>query len=322
MKIYKVTDTGKFDITPVISNAVWSGEKTQGCRTLDFSYGKGFGVPDPRIDIMNGIELIESGESIFYGYVIDRSGSTDSNTVDITCKDRGFWLKKNKGSYSFAGYTPEAITQKVCYDFGIDTGFLAPTSISVTKYFYGTDLYSIIMTAYTKAAQQLGKQYYIRFTGQRLNVFEKGAEDSVALKIGKNIITAAVNVSIEKAISRVAIYSSEDKFVQNVDNADLIKLMGVAQEYVKQTKGDNKLKEAYKKLRDNGIEQKITVTNLGNIKCITGRKIYVEDPEAGIVGGFYIDADTHTWKNGVYTNKLSLKLENLMDENDSGKDKK
>lgn len=321
MNISKINDYEKIDLSQIADKITWSGEKTQACRSLDFSCARGRSIPYVDLDIMNRIELTDSGEFLFYGYITEKSSASDSNTVDFKCKDRGFWLKKNKGNYSFAGYTPESITQKVCADFGIEVGYLAPTSISVTKYFYGVDLYSIIMTAYTKAAELLGKQYYIRFTDNKLNVFERGAESSGTLSADYNIISAASSVSIENAVSRVAIYNEKNAFVKNVDNADLINLMGVAQEYLKQSKDDNKLADAQKTLKERGISQKITVNNIGNIHCITGRRVYVDDAAAGIVGEFYIDSDTHTWKNGIYTNKLTLSLENLMDRNESGKDK-
>lgn len=59
-------------------------------------------------------------------------------------------------------------------------------------------------------------------------------------------------------------------------------------------------------------ERKGTIQNLGNAKCITGNAVKVVEPYTGMVGLFYIDSDTHTWANGVYTNKLTLAWENTM----------
>lgn len=59
-------------------------------------------------------------------------------------------------------------------------------------------------------------------------------------------------------------------------------------------------------------ERKGTIQNLGNAKCITGNAVKVVEPYTGMVGLFYIDSDTHTWQNGIYTNKLTLAWENTM----------
>lgn len=59
-------------------------------------------------------------------------------------------------------------------------------------------------------------------------------------------------------------------------------------------------------------ERKGTVQSLGNAECITGNAVKVVEPYTGMVGLFYIDSDTHTWANGVYTNKLTLAWENTM----------
>lgn len=48
----------------------------------------------------------------------------------------------------------------------------------------------------------------------------------------------------------------------------------------------------------------------------------VKEPYTGLSGVFFIDADSHTWKNGIYTNKLTLNFQNLMDEKESGQNDK
>ncbi|MFQ9792965.1 MAG: hypothetical protein ACLRX7_06820 [Acutalibacteraceae bacterium] len=62
------------------------------------------------------------------------------------------------------------------------------------------------------------------------------------------------------------------------------------------------------------------MNNLGDIRNITGNSVIVKEPSTGINGLFYIDGDTHTWKNGIYLNKLVLNLKNVMDEKESGTD--
>ena len=48
----------------------------------------------------------------------------------------------------------------------------------------------------------------------------------------------------------------------------------------------------------------------------------LKDSKTGLSGLFWIDSDTHSWKNGLYQNKLTLNFRNLMDEKDAGTEAK
>lgn len=79
--------------------------------------------------------------------------------------------------------------------------------------------------------------------------------------------------------------------------------------------GVNLMTATYSESRgDADTTRKGTVQNLGGAECITGNAVMVKEPFTGLYGLFYIDADTHTWKRGLYTNKLTLAWENTMDE--------
>ena len=121
---------------------------------------------------------------------------------------------------------------------------------------------------------------------------------------------ASVSESIQNMVNQVVIYDSNDNLIKTMKNDEYIKLYGLMQNYMSQGKDDVSDK-AQKTLDDNGVTQKITVNNLGDIRNITGNSV---------IGLFYIDGDTHTWKNGIYLNKLVLNLKNVMDEKESGTD--
>ena len=129
---------------------------------------------------------------------------------------------------------------------------------------------------------------------------------------------ATMSQSIEDLVDRVAIYDKNDKLVKKVDDSGLIKLYGVMQNYLKQEEGEDSNAKAQKILRDNDVQQKITINNLGNIANVTGGTVVVHEPYTGLYGLFYIDSDEHTWKNGIYTNKLIVNFKNIMDEQDAG----
>ena len=54
------------------------------------------------------------------------------------------------------------------------------------------------------------------------------------------------------------------------------------------------------------INDQATVDALGDEKVITGVGIYVKEPMTGIIGGYFITGDTHTFSNGNHTMSLEL----------------
>ena len=76
--------------------------------------------------------------------------------------------------------------------------------------------------------------------------------------------------------------------------------------------------EARQLLEDNQPTQKITVNCLGDVRSMTGRMVALRVETAGLWGLFWIESDTHTWRNGIYTNKLVLNFKAVMDKIEAG----
>jgi hypothetical protein len=313
---------GKTDITQLVASAVWSGDYQQCARSLDFSFASSptdKSIPVVKCALGSPVTLYEGSTDLFEGWVFTLEKSTSASTIDVGCFDRGIYLKKNEASYKFTNTTPEAVTRRIAADFGIPVGTIAATGYKFSRNFLGDDLYSIIETAYSLASQKNGKKYHIVFRGKNLCIVEKTVTNStLIIEGGSNLMDATMSQSIEDLVDRVAIYDKNDKLVKNVDDSGLIKLYGVMQNYLKQEEGEDSNAKAQKILRDNDVQQKITINNLGNIANVTGGTVVVHEPYTGLYGLFYIDSDEHTWKNGIYTNKLIVNFKNIMDEQDAG----
>lgn len=322
IKLLIKNSDGLFDITHMVQQINWAGDYQQCARTLEFNL-----ISSPtdknttvvKCELGNIVTLMYEKRTLFEGYVFERSKSTVSNTIDVICYDKGIYLKRNRTSYKFKNQSPEAIAKRVCSDFGIDTGQIVNTGIKISRNFLGATLYDIIQTAYTLASNDTKKKYQVIFRGPKLNIIEKKVTDeTLVIEGGSNLIEATMSDSITNMINQVAIYDKNDKLLRNVKNDELIKLYGLMQDYIKQPDGENNGNKAQKILDDNGVQQKITVNNLGNITNITGQTVVVREPHTGIYGLFFIDSDVHTWKNGLYLNKLSLNFKNIMDEKEVG----
>lgn len=316
------TASGTQDIIGLVTELTWSGAYNQGARKLQFSvvsspYDQSIQPPDMAPG--GAVQLFQDSRVLFSGTIISREKSTGSTTISVTCYDRGFYLLKNQGVYQFTAQTADAIARRVCSDFGIPVGELAASSTAITRNFLGVDLYKIVMTGYTLAAQQDGKAYQIRFDGDKMTVVEiKENEETLVLEGGVNLQSAAASDSIENTVTQVAVYDSEGRIVKTVPNSELLGLYGTIQQAVKQKDGEDAGAQAQQILDEKGLAQTITVENLGNVACITGNTVVVKEPYTGLYGLFWITSDSHVWKNGQYYNKLSLSYKRLIDEQEAG----
>lgn len=318
-----IQDSGKTtDVNELAPEINWSGDYQQCARTLGFgmlSSPVDKSIPAVKCALGDAVSFYQDSTKLFEGWIFSREKGTDSSTIDITCYDRGFYLKKNEASYKFTNTTPEAVTRRVAADFGFAIGDIAATGFRFSRNFLGTNLYSIIETAYSLASAHTGKKYHILFRGAKLCVVEKTVTDAtLIIEGGSNLMDATMTESIEDMVNQVAIYDKNDRLVKTVRNAEAVKLYGLMQNYLKQTEGEDTAAKAQKLLQDNDVSQKITVNGLGNIANITGGTVVVHEPYTGLYGLFYIDSDAHTWKNGMYFNKLTLNFKNIMDAQEAG----
>lgn len=322
MQILITTASGTLDVTNLVPTVKCSGDYQQAARSLNFSVvasAADDSVPVVDCPLGAGVQLREGGTVPFDGFIVSRTKSTQESTLQLSCFDRGLYLKRNKKSYQFTAATPEAITAKVAADFGITVGTLAKTGVPITRIFDRASIYDIIATAYTLASRTTKQAYHIGFRGAKLYVTVKEPDDRTLIICGKsNLIEASTTESIENMVNAVAIYDADGKFVRTVENAEAIQLYGRMQDALKQTETDDQAAQAQKLIDAGGVSQKITVDCLGNAANVTGGTVVVQEPYTGLYGLFYIDSDVHEWKRGQYYNKLVLNFKAMMDEKEAG----
>lgn len=167
---------GTREAAALCQSITWGGSYDQAARTLDFPL---LVCPAdkrlPAVDCPPGsrVQFHRGERLLFDGFVFSRQRDTLSNTVEVSCADRGLYLKRNQGAYRFRGQTPEGITGRVAADFGLTVGSLARTGTAISRNFPGVSLYQIIQTAYTQASAATGGRYMVRFRGEALEVIEK-----------------------------------------------------------------------------------------------------------------------------------------------------
>lgn len=319
MRAFHISKDGtKTEVTDIVTFVETSGEYRNCSRTCSFGIVHGDSDPKTHVvtmEVGDIFKVIDVDKVMFQGPIWTKNKATDATSIDFTAKDYGVYLTKNKGVYNFKNMTAEAIAAKVCGDFGIKVGSLAITGTPISRIFNNNTLYDIIMTAYSLGGGE--KKYFAKFEGELFYVLEKGKTEVDPLESGVNLLSASVNESLEGMVNRVRVYNKDDGLLKEISNEEEAALYGFMTEVIRVSSDDEDFAQtAQKKMK--GVERKITVSNFGNSQYITGRKVTVVEPYTGLSGVFFIDGDTHTWKNGVYTNRLTLNFQNMMDEKGSG----
>lgn len=314
---------GDRDATQLVSTVTLSGNYKQCARTLAMSLAVSSldtFIPTINYDLGTHVGLYVDGKLKFDGWGVTSTEDTASNTVDLTCYDRGFYLRRNETIRAVRNQTPEAVTKSLCEEFGIECGDIEITGVALTRNFLpssggANSLYSIIGTLYTMASKITGDKYIVRFEGEKLCVRKKElTEYSIRLAPGIGLLTAKSTQSYENMVNQVLVYDSNDKLIMQKTDSELKDAYGLLQSVIKAGNDNNPTELAEAELRDNALTQKITVTNIGNIDCLTGNTVIINEPQTGLNGVFWIDEDYHYWRKGIYTNKLVLNYQCLMNE--------
>ncbi len=311
MELYIINTKGSTNITNITTEVTLTGEYRSCCRELEFGI-----LDNINTSLGDTVRLVENNRTMFYGIVWSKNKRSDDQVVNINCKDYGIYLKKNTNTYKFRNIAADDIVKKICSDFNIHLGKVSTTGVRINRNFINCNLYDIIMTAYTLSNN--GKKYFTVFEENKFNVLEKGQLVSNHITQQSNLISSSVSESLDDVINRVDIYNNKDKIIKSIRNDNSIKMYGILNDYIKLSKDDKTdyNKKAQEKIKN--PEKKITVTNFGDVTFMTGYGVIVQEPITGLYCTFFIDEDTHIWRNGLYTNKLVLNLQNVMDKKEDG----
>lgn len=323
MELFLYHGTKQTNILQLASGIQWGGDKDRAARSVTFSLLKSsLDANLPAVACANGdhVELLEGGKSKFFGMVVSVTTTTTAPTVRVTVYDRGIYLSNNDGTYKFST-TPEAAARQICTAYGIPLASAVSTGITIRRKFSAVSLWDIICTMYAKAGEKNGKRYMARFVGRSLEIVErKTGATNLVIKSGSNLLSASTTKSIVNLRNSVAIYDSDGKRLQVVEDRDAVNLYGLMQRHITQRDGEDAAAEAKSILEDNAQEETVTVTALGDFSVICGETVVVRQEDTKLQGIFWVDADVHTFEQGLHKMQLTLNLKNVGYEADAGSD--
>ena len=317
--IVRNNNNEKLDISDLVSKVTIQGDYTQGARRLDCSYmasSLDSNIPIAQIQEFNYMYFYQDNKLVFRGTIYEISKDSSNNLITFYAYDEGVRTLKAKATYNFVDKTVTEIVNIIVKEFNIPIESFIKSDIKVTKIFFGQTLYDIFMSIYTIVSQSTGKKYMLEWTTDgKMRIVEKGIITlNVSFEEGYNLMSSSYTINLDNIVNRVAICDESYNYIKEVRDEETINLYGIFQDIVKQTNGSDATEEAKAKLK--GVEKKCTLSGFGDYTCITGRGVKVKDTYTGLVGLFYIDADTHTWENGIYSIDLELNFKNIMNEMD------
>lgn len=233
--------------------------------------------------------------------------------------DLMFYVMESEISRVFKD-TPEKITELVCGELGVPFLSAAKTGIQVYYPCLGKPGYEAIIAAYTYASRQNGKKYIPLMKKDSLRVIQKGLSSGVVLNGDFNLKDANYKTTLTKLVNKVIIVDEKGNKVGLVEDADSQKKYGAIQKIYKKEKDVDATAAAKNLLM--GIDKSATAKALSDYKCLSGYSVYIREPITGLIGKFYVESDTHTFKNAEESMDLSLAFVNLMDEREIETEKK
>lgn len=130
------------------------------------------------------------------------------------------------------------------------------------------------------------------------------------IEVGGNLISYDYKKSIENIKTRIKMISKEDTVVAERSNTELEGKIGIFQAIDQPEEGLSTAQ--LNDLIDNMLEEKSTperslsIEAMGIISVISGIGVYIIIPELGLSRTFYVDSDTHTFKDNLHTMTLTL----------------
>lgn len=314
-----------FDITNFVTKWTWSGDSEQAARKLDFEIVYNTVDKDSAFTALNlkvggfiYLSYAETEESepveIFQGRIFYRKRNSNTFTFSFTCYDYMVYLAKSKVQMLFDGITVTDAIKQVCTEIGINVSANIPQINTVVSFIADgkscTEVFRMLFE-YTKADttnNQNGEDYTVICLNGDVTVIKKGEliENYIATDL-TDIDNSEHSESIESMVNRIKSVDDNGNICQVFTNENDVTHFGMIQDiYKMQPPKENETVDNIKmaKSRLKRLQDESSIKAVGNIQCITGYTIEVQEEQ--LKGKFFIKSDTHNFSGNVHTMDLTL----------------
>lgn len=316
-----------YDVTQLVEQAKWKGRKGSSSRTLDVTLIDDDGYKHARsgIDVEQGHQCIFSydGVELFRGIIMSQT-QTQAKKLQFTAYDNGIYLANNKDTFCYENKTASEIFQDCCARFNLPVGEVAKCSYKIPELTKSkTTAFDAIADALSLDFDATGIRHYVASDKGKLNLLTR-RENILqwVIEVGQSLTSYSYSRSIEDIKTRVKMVSKEGTTVAEKSNAELEKRIGIFQEI---DQPDESLTAAQVNdliasiMEEKGTPQRtLSVEAVGIAEVISGIGVYIIIPELEISRTFYVDEDTHTFKDNEHTMSLKLNYANDLAKEEKG----
>ncbi len=310
----------KYDISELLINATWGGQKGSACRTLEFTLINDKNIAMAGIDIEQGNHVIYkiNNDEAFRGIILRQE--EDSSNKTITCKayDVGVYLSNNTDTFVIKNKTASGIFLNVCKRYNIPVSSTAKTPYIIKSHIQESKkAWDCLLSALSKTYKHTGIRYYIRADKGKLSLSRRSKDVvNLIIETGANVQAYKRVKSYENVVTRIKMYDDKNKFKASSWNVTLESVIGVFQDVISYNKEKNKgqlSKYTRRELMNRDkVDNTLTLTVNGDKRLISGRCVNVIIRPLNISRKYYIDSDTHSFNDsGGYSTQLTL---NVYDE--------
>lgn len=294
-----------------------SGDIQKANRTAEFTLMNTVNGTTRLVNFQLGKMVIITYKKVelFRGYIFTYNQNSNGE-VTITAHDPLVYLTKNQVSKKYAKTKASTIIKGLCNSFGIPVGNITDTGHYIKKMIMrDRTLWDIMITALTMTKNETNRKYWIYCKKGRLYVAKRTDEVSKWIIEDKdNLYSANFSHSMEELRNKVVLLGGDiaKKYkVQAVEDKTKIKAYGLMQytETVNNDMTTSQMKQKAKELlkEKSKLDEDATVETEGIYDCIAGRSVYIKNAMTGLLGGYYIQTDKHTWSGNTYRMTLTVK---------------
>ena len=304
-----------YDISELVESIKWQGRKGSAARSLNVVLIDDDGYKHARsgIDVEQGHQVIfkYNGKELFRGMIMSQT-QNNKKKLTFTAYDNGIYLANNRDSFNYENKTASDVFKDCCKRFSIPYSDVAKCSYKIPELTKSkTTAFDAICDALSLDFDATGIRHYVACEKGKLKLLTRRENIMQwVIEAGENLSTYSYTRSIEDIKTRVKMVSKEGTTVAEKKKKALEKKIGIFQEV---DEPDEALSKAQINDLVNSIldekstpERTLNVEAAGIPKVISGIGVYVIIKDIGISRTFYVDDDTHTFKDNMHTMQLKL----------------
>ena len=252
-----------------------------------------------------------NGEETFRGLLMTDTRS-NKRMLNIKAYDNCIYLCNNKGSFSFKKKSATYIFKYCLKKLGLTLGGAVDTKHIIGELVKkNTTYWDVISDALSQTYYSTGIRYYVSSEKGKIYLRKRQEQTTMPiLSLDSNIQSYDMSRSIYKTRTRLTLITSKKKNKGKFTNSALEKKIGkfadiqTVDEDI--TKTEIKQKIATFKKDTSVVAHELSVSAIGDMRCISGKCAYVQIVPIGVKRIMYIEEDTHTYEKGYH--KMDLKL--------------